>query len=131
MRWIENLYGWLKKNGAVSSRPAPATLIFRDSVRKGENFQKWISSRSSPVIIFFERHRGGYRELVAGVQHDPASQQSQRKATGTGGYFALRLPTVLGDQQQLRTGFNFESDPLFYRDLGIRFVRHRREGLTV
>jgi len=50
---------------------------------------------------------------VAGAQHDPASQKYQRRATGTGGYFAFRLPTVFGDQKQLKTEFNLESEPLF------------------
>jgi hypothetical protein len=27
--------------------------------------------------FFFERHRGGYRQIVAGAQQDPASQQYQ------------------------------------------------------
>jgi len=33
--------------------------------------------------------------------------------TGTGGYFAFRLPTVFGDQKQLKTKLKFESEPLF------------------
>ena len=92
-----------------------------------QHHQKAIREFNRRVIIFFERHRGGYREIVAGVKHDPASHQSQRPATNTGGYFALRLPTVLDDQKQLKTGFNFESDPLLYGDVGFRFVRHRRK----
>jgi hypothetical protein len=29
------------------------------------------------LLFFFERHRGGYRQIVAGAQQDPASQQYQ------------------------------------------------------